>query len=167
MKAYSTEVAPPLQEIERKYLVTALPKNLKQYPHKDIVQGYLAITEDGTEVRLRQKGQKYYQTVKSGGGKTRFEAEIEISEEQFKALWDATRGKRVEKTRYEIPHGTGAIELDVYHGDHEGLFSAEMEFASEEDSNKFVAPEWLGEEVTDDKRYKNQNLALHGIPTQK
>ncbi len=158
------EKQPQPQEIERKFLVKLLPENLEQYPHKDIAQGYLAITEDGTEVRLRQKGEKYFQTVKSGAGKTRFESEIEITENQFNTLWEATNGKRVEKTRYEISHESGTIELDVYHGDLDGLLSAEMEFTSEEASNAFVAPEWLHEEVTDDKRYKNQSLALHGVP---
>jgi adenylate cyclase len=154
----------PPQEIERKFLVKSLPENLDQYPHKDIIQGYLAITEDGTEVRLRQKGKKYFQTVKSGSGKTRFESEIEITEEQFNSLWEATKGKRVEKTRYNIPHENGIIELDVYRGDLNGLLSAEMEFASEQASNDFVPPEWMSQEVTSDKRYKNQNLASHGIP---
>ena len=155
------------QEIERKFLVKSLPENLEQYPHKDIVQGYLAITEDGTEVRLRKKGKKYFQTVKSGAGKTRFESEVEITEDQFNTLWEATKGKRVEKTRYEIPHESGTIELDIYHGDLDGLLSAEMEFSSEKDSNEFVTPIWLSEEVTDDKKYKNQNLALHGVPKRK
>jgi len=155
------------QEIERKFLVKSLPENLEQYPHKDIVQGYLAITEDGTEVRLRKKGKKYFQTVKSGAGKTRFESEVEITEDQFNTLWEATKGKRVEKTRYEIPHESGTIELDIYHGDLDGLLLAEMEFSSEKDSNEFVTPIWLSEEVTDDKKYKNQNLALHGVPKRK
>ncbi len=152
------------KEIERKFLVKKLPDKLEQYPSEDIVQGYLAITEDGTEVRLRQKGKKYFQTVKSGSGKTRFESEIEITEIQFNSLWEATQNKRVEKTRYNIAHENGVIELDVYHGDLDGLLSAEMEFASEEASDKFSPPEWLADEVTEDKRYKNQNLALHGIP---
>jgi len=43
----------PNLEIERKFLVNELPNNLEQFPHKNIVQGYLAIGTDGTEVRLR------------------------------------------------------------------------------------------------------------------
>ena len=155
------------KEIERKFLVTKLPKNLEQYPYEDIIQGYLAITEDGTEVRLRQKGNKYFQTVKIDKGKTIFESEMEITKKQFSLFWEATKGKRVEKTRYEIPYENKIIELDVYHGDLDGLLSAEIEFFNEEESNNFKIPEWLGEEVSDDKRYKNQNLALHGIPERK
>jgi len=164
-KNYEKQTQP--QEIERKFLIKSLPENLEQYPHEDIVQGYLAINENGNEVRLRQKGNKYFQTVKSEGEKIRFESEIEITEEQFNSLWEATKGKRIEKTRYEIPCENGIIELDIYRGDLDGLLSAEIEFSNEEDSNKFIIPEWLSTEVTNDKEYKNQNLALHGIPKRK
>jgi uridine kinase len=152
------------KEIERKYLVAKLPENLDTYPKKEIVQGYLAIASDGTEVRLRKKGDKYYQTVKIGSGKTRGEFETEITGEQFEKLWQATEGKRIEKIRYEIPQGDNIIELDIYQGDLIGLVSVEVEFKSEFDSEKFSAPEWFGGEVTEDSRYKNKNLALHGIP---
>lgn len=157
------EVGP--KEIERKYLVATLPENLNQYPSKEIVQGYIAITPEGTEVRLRQKGKKYYQTVKSGSGKTRDEYETEITEDQLNALWPSTEGKRVEKTRYEIPLDQQTAELDVYHGDLDGLLTVEVEFRSEEESEKFEAPKWFHKEVTEDKRYKNQSLALNGIPS--
>lgn len=152
------------KEIERKFLVVKLPENLDAYPKNEIVQGYLAIAPDGTEIRLRKKEDKYFQTVKTGGSKTRGEFETEITEEQFKIFWQATEGKRVEKTRYQIPCGDNVIELDVYHNNLKGLLSAEVEFKSEADGNTFVAPEWFGGEVTEDSRYKNQNLALHGIP---
>lgn len=102
--------------------------------------------------------------MKSGSGKTRIASEIEITEEQFNSLWKTTKDRRIEKTRYEIPHKVGTIELDVYHGDLEGFLSAEMEFDSEESSEKFIPPKWLGKEITDDKNYKNQNLVLFGIP---
>ncbi|MEK7537735.1 MAG: CYTH domain-containing protein [Patescibacteria group bacterium] len=152
------------KEIERKYLVKSLPDNLEDLDHAEIDQGYLAITPDGTEVRLRRKGEKFYQTVKSGSGKSRFESEIQITPEQFQALWEATSGKRIAKTRYHIPHEDRLLELDVYHGSLDGLTSVEVEFPDEEASEKFVPPEWFGEEVTEDSRYKNQQLALAGIP---
>ncbi|MBI5421097.1 MAG: CYTH domain-containing protein [Parcubacteria group bacterium] len=152
------------KEIERKFLVHALPADLETHPHTEVVQGYVAITEDGTEVRLRKKGDKYYQTIKSGSGKVRTESEAEITEEQFNVFWAATAGKRLEKTRYEIPCGDVVIELDIYKGGLSGLITAEVEFKSEEEGDAFVAPAWLGREATEDKRYKNQSLALHGIP---
>ncbi len=152
------------KEIERKFLVRSLPENLDQYPYEEISQGYIAIVEDGTEVRLRKKGNRYFQTIKSGGGKIRTETEIEISEEQFNSLWQTTKDKRLEKIRYKIPYEGRTIELDVYRGSLDGLASTEVEFGSPEESDQFVPPEWFGKDVTDDRRYKNQNLALRGLP---
>lgn len=151
-------------EIEKKYLVASLPKDLNKYPHKEIAQGYLVIAEDGTEVRLRQKGDKHYMTVKKGSGKTRQESEIEISPGQYEALWGMTAGRRLEKTRYEIAHLAHKIELDIYHGTLAGLMTAEVEFSSDTASNEFNPPDWFGREVTEDKSYKNQSLATKGLP---
>jgi adenylate cyclase len=68
-------------------------------------------------------------------------------------------------TRYLLPAGGGlTIELDVYRGDLAGLVTAEIEFESLQASRAFEAPAWLAEEVTDDPRYKNQSLAVHGLP---
>lgn len=152
------------QEIERKFLVNELPENLNQYSSKDIIQGYIAIGTDGTEVRLRKKGEKYFQTVKSNGDKIRFETEIEITKGQFDSLWKITQSKRLEKTRYEIPLENRVIELDIYLGNLAGLVSAEVEFSNEEESNNFTPPKWFGQEITGEKGYKNQSLALYGLP---
>lgn len=92
------------KEIERKFLVTKLPQNLERYRSTKIVQGYLAICEDGTEVRIRKKDDNYFQTIKNGSGLERKEVEIEISQQQFEDLWSMTEGRRVEKIRYEIAH---------------------------------------------------------------
>ncbi len=159
------EVPQPPVEIERKFLITSRPGKLEQFPHKDIAQGYIAITDEGTEVRVRSKGEKYSQTVKSGSGKTRTEVEFEISKDQFDALWPLTKGKRVEKTRYEIPYEDVTLELDIYHGNLQGLATVEVEFTTEKQSNNFVPPGWLSEEVTYDPDFKNQSLAVYGIPS--
>ena len=151
-------------EIERKFLVTSLPRAMDRDPHEHIIQGYVVVGADGSEVRLRRKGQKYFETVKLGRGEVRSELEIELTATQFDTLWEATSGRRIEKTRYEVPHAGRIVEVDVYHGELAGLVIAECEFASAEESRRFVPPEWFGGEVTDDPEYKNQNLALHGRP---
>ncbi|MCI0495163.1 CYTH domain-containing protein [candidate division KSB1 bacterium] len=150
-------------EIERKFLVKKLPEDLNQYPSTVILQGYLAITSDGTEVRLRKKGSRYFQTVKSGSGLLRGEVEIELSQGQFEKLWLMTEGKRIEKIRYEIAYSGTTIELDVFSGMLQGLVVAEVEFVSIKQANLFIPPSWFGIEVTEDERYKNRNLALCGI----
>ena len=120
---------------------------------------------DGTEVRVRRRDANAWLTVKSGGGRARVEEEIEIDGERFERLWPLTEGRRIEKTRYEIPVGDDlVIELDVYAGDLDGLVIAEVEFDSEEAAEAFAAPDWLGPDVTEDLRYKNQRLARDGAP---
>ncbi len=152
------------EETERKYLVKEVPKNLNTFVHATIEQGYIAITNDGMEVRIRRFGEKYFETVKAGKGMTRAETEIELSKQQFESLWALTEGRRVEKTRYQTPYQDLIIELDVYAGGLRNLVIAEVEFPSVEKSLVFEPPEWFGKEVTDDERYKNKNLAIGGAP---
>lgn len=152
-------------EIERKFLVSALPADLDRHPSSEIRQGYLAIAEDGTEVRLRHRDGTAVLTVKSGGQLARVEEELPLDPGAFERLWPLTEGRRVEKVRHLVPAGDGlTIELDVYTGDLAGLVVAEVEFPSEADARAFEPPEWLGEDVTADKRFKNQRLATDGAP---
>lgn len=150
-------------EIERKFLVARLPENFASLPKKEARQGYLEISGE-KEVRVRQKGNKYFRTLKIGSGKIREEIETEISAEEFNALWPETAGKRVEKTRYSVPSDNYKIDLDVFKGDLKGHITVEVEFESVEASNNFQPFDWFGREVTDDKRYKNQSLAVYGLP---
>jgi adenylate cyclase len=147
------------REIERKFLVGRLPDDLTSYSHNEISQGYLVSLDDGTQVRLRKSGQQYSLTFKRGTGKVREEREVELTSKQFNALWPATEGKRLVKTRYEIPLGDRVVEIDVYHDRHQGLVVAEVEFDDEESAKVFQPPNWLGDDVSGDPRYSNQLLA--------
>jgi adenylate cyclase len=152
-------------EIERKFLVADLPPDLAAHPGERIEQGYLAIAPDGVEVRVRRRGDQATLTVKSGPGHVRTEEEIPLDARRFDALWPLTEGRRVSKTRHEIPLADGAVaELDVYDGDLDGLLTVEIEFGSPEASERFAPPPWIGRELTGDKRYANQSLALEGRP---
>ena len=147
------------REIERKFLVRKMPDDLTSYSSNEISQGYLVSLDDGTQVRLRRKGHGYSLTFKRGRGGVREEREVELTVAQFDALWPATEGKRLVKTRYEIPLGDRVVEIDVYHDRHEGLVVAEVEFDDEESARNFQPPDWLGADVTGDPRYSNQLLA--------
>jgi len=146
-------------EIERKFLVRKLPGDLTSYPSNEISQGYLVSMDDGLQVRLRKSGHRYSLTFKRGTGNVREEREVELAVKQFEALWPATEGKRLVKTRYEIPLGARIVEIDVYHERHEGLVVAEVAFDDEEEAKNFRPPDWLGDDVTGDPRYSNQLLA--------
>lgn len=145
-------------EIERKWLVVD-PPNLKGRKGVTIIQGYIAVSVEGAEVRLRRKGERYFETVKTGTGLRRGEIEIELSRKQFKSLWPATRGRRLEKTRYTIKWHRKTIELDVYKKKLAPLKVAEVEFKSRKEAADFSPPPWFGREVTDDAEHKNVNLA--------
>jgi adenylate cyclase len=164
----ATTTATANQEIEKKYLVDDLEKlcnGLTEIRRDEIAQGYLAIESGGNEVRLRSKSQgknrRYYLTVKSGSGLVRGEVETEISEEQFQVLWPMTEGRRVEKIRLTLALPDGVkLEVDRFLGKLEGLIMAEVEFTSEEKAESFQMPNCLVRDVTTDKRFKNQKLAL-------
>lgn len=154
------------QEIERKFLVWEVPPDLDQHRFTEIVQGYLALEPDGSEVRLRRRDTDDTLTVKTGRGRVRGECEIPLTAEQFDTLWPLTEGRRIEKRRYELPvEGGLTIELDVYRGQLQGLVVAEVEFPTDSDAARFVAPQWLGPDVTDDDAYKNRRLATDGRPS--
>ena len=150
--------AKPVQEIERKWLVRTVPR-LRDFKREQIVQGYLAISSDGTEVRIRRKGDNYFETVKSPGTLARDEIEVKISHHQFRRLWPATRGRRLKKMRYALKWNAHRIELDVYQGSLAKLVIAEAEFESIQESARFSPPAWFAKEVTNVKRYKNSSLA--------
>src|SRR3954469_12559791 len=149
----------PLREIERKFLLKRLPDGLANFPHAEIEQGYLALEEE-VQVRLRKKGRVRWLTFKRGNKTSREEREVQLSEEQFDALWPATGDRRLSKIRYDVPYKKYIVEVDVYTGRHDGLVVAEVEFPDEESCRDFIPPDWLGEEVTGRPRYSNIVLAL-------
>jgi CYTH domain-containing protein len=148
-------------EVERKWLVRDLP-DLSGHSGQEVIQGYIAIAADGTEVRLRQTDGKFFQTVKSEGGLVRGEIEVELSKDQFKTLWQTTAGRQLKKIRYAMSWDGRRVEVDIYQGSLAGLIVAEVEFTSARDSSRFAPPSWFGREVTEDEHYKNAHLALHG-----
>jgi CYTH domain-containing protein len=158
-------VDPAAVEIERKFLVDALPEGLDDARADRIEQGYLAVHADGVEVRVRRRAGRSTLTVKSAPGEVRVEEELPIDDRRFEALWQLSAGRRISKTRHLVPLGSGlTAELDVYHEDLDGLLTAEVEFPSRAASAAFVPPAWLGRELTGDPRYANQSLALRGSP---
>lgn len=151
-------------EIERKFLVPRAPDWLADCRVEEIDQGYLAIESEDVEVRLRRLGDQSYLTIKHGRGQRRTEAEVGLGGEQFAALWPLTEGRRLRKLRHYISIDAGEAEIDVYQGPPEGLITAEVEFSSEQLSESFDPPEWMGPELTGEPGYANRKLATCGMP---
>ncbi|MHC3470901.1 CYTH domain-containing protein [Streptomyces sp. 7R007] len=150
-------------EIERKFTAPA-DGPFTDVPAVPVQQGYL-VRADGAHVRIRKSGDAYTLTVKKGRGLTRQEYEIVLSADDFDALWPATEGARVTKTRrlVSLPDGRSAC-VDVFAEHLAGLVMVEVEFATEEEARRFRPPAWFGTEVTEDVRYSNSVLVTAGLP---
>ena len=160
-------------EIEKKYLIKELP-DLSQFKCHEIEQGYL--TRKPT-LRIRKKDEAYIFTYKSKikdapkDLNVNDEVERPLTKEAYEKLREKTEGYLISKTRYLIPipaeyteHSDGfpeklTVELDVFHGRLEGLMFAEIEFPTEDVAGRFIAPKWLGQDVSDDHRYSNGYLS--------
>src|SRR5437899_3305843 len=156
---------PAGQEIERKFLVDRVPDEMQPVAVRSLVQGYLLERHQGLEVRVRRADDECTLTLKSGSGMVRAEEEIPIEPDRFERLWPLTDGRRIEKLRhvFALPDGLQA-EVDVYAGALHGLLTAEVEFGSEDAAQRFVAPAWMGRDVSGDPRYSNGALARDGLP---
>ncbi|WP_348799233.1 CYTH domain-containing protein [Flavobacterium adhaerens] len=148
-------------EIERKFLVTSDSFKTESLTQNRIKQGYLSSVPERT-VRVRIKGNKGFLTIKgisNASGLSRFEWEKEITLEEADKLLLLCETGVIDKTRFEVKSGSHFFEIDEFYGDNEGLIMAEIELQSETES--FKKPIWLGEEVTNDKRYYNSYLSTH------
>lgn len=133
-----------------------------------ITQGYIP-TEGHTVVRvrltqiieagiLRDKVIKHgYLTIKGANdGITRAEFEYEIPESEATAMLGTLCDKVLDKTRYILNFAGHNFEIDVFHGENEGLCVAELELESEDE--EVTIPAWFGFEVSEDPKYYNCNL---------
>ena len=55
------------------------------------------------------------------------------------------------------------IELDIFHGAHQGLILAEVEFPTEKMAEEYQPPEWFGEDVTFSTKYHNSTLSQQKV----
>ena len=146
-------------EIERKFLVKS--EEWRTLGTGTIYrQGYIA-TKKGTTVRVRLAGNQGYITIKGPSkGISRAEYEYSIPAEDAQEMLDnLCEPPLIEKTRYKIEIAGLIWEVDEFSGKNQGLIVAEVELT---DANQTIEmPDWIGQEVSDDTRYYNANLAQH------
>jgi CYTH domain-containing protein len=146
------------QEIERKFLVKGdFEKDVLR--RERIVQGYICAEKERT-VRIRIQGDEGFLTIKSAPnerGWSRYEFELPVALNDAEELLKLCLTGVIDKVRHWIHVGNHLWEVDVFHGDNEGLVVAEIELASEEET--FELPVWAGEEVTGDTKYYNAMLS--------
>ena len=149
-------------EIERKYLVEGDgwgPGGDGRLQR----QGYLAVHERGI-VRVRiEEGEATLNIKGAQSGLTRAEYEYPVPEEDAEEMLEHLCGLVIEKTRYLREFGGRTWEVDVFHGDNEGLVTAEVELEDEE--AEVALPPWVGEDVSHDIRYRVAYLVKHPYRT--
>ncbi|MDR1000248.1 MAG: CYTH domain-containing protein [Clostridiales bacterium] len=150
-----------LVEIERKFLLDAIPFDLSKFEHIDIEQAYISVDP---VIRLRRADDDFFLTVKQGFDMAHEEAEFVITQEQYDRLLRKAETKSIKKTRVRIPIVEGHIaELDIYHDSLAGFATVEVEFKNVENAREFMPPVWFGQEVTGDLRYANSAIATFGL----
>ena len=140
-------------EIERKFLIDTA-KWQPQSRGVRIVQGYLVRSEK-LSLRLRLADDKAFLTIKGASkGISRSEFEYEIPPEDLDAMFEEFgSGKFISKTRYYQQVGSHCWEIDIFEDENSGLAMAEIELAAPDEI--FEMPDWVLEEVSEDKRFRN------------
>jgi CYTH domain-containing protein len=146
-------------EIERKFLVVgdgwrSLGVGVRYR------QGYIP-TRGLVTVRVRTAGDKGFLTVKGPTvGLSRAEYEYPIPVADANEMLDSLCDKPlIDKTRYTLRLGDVVWEVDEFHAENAGLVVAEVELA--DDRQMPPLPEWVGQEVSHDRRYTNASLSKH------
>jgi len=164
-------------EIEHKWLPEAglVSKILAAVRPVRIEQAYLCRRP---VIRVRKDGESYYMTYKGEGMLVREEHNLPLTPAAYLSLSEKREGNMIIKDRYTVPYhviypergctqkgpeGELRMELDVFHGIHEGLFLLEIEFETKKDAEEFAAPPEFGTNVTGDPAYTNAVLSESSI----
>lgn len=147
-------------EIERKFLVRKGDAYKRMaFSCSHIQQGY--IPAEGATVRVRVRDDEAFLTIKSrsaDGGLSRYEFEKAITLDEASHLLRLCRGGVIDKNRYLVHSADGVhtFEVDEFFGDNAGLVMAEVELGAIDEP--FAKPDFIGDEVTGDRRFYNSNL---------
>ena len=163
-------------EIKRKFLIEqdddfmkALLTGKESYDIElvFIKTGYIEETIQ-RKTDLNTKDVRYLHTIKIKKNRlsdlVREKIVNDISEVDFNKYKVLQIGDVVHKVRYFIPNGKNNIEVSIYQDGLAGLSVAEVKFKNEKEAKAFEIPAYFGEEITDNKEYKNSSLAEAGLP---
>lgn len=123
-------------------------------------QGYLSSVKERV-VRVRIAGEQAFLTVKGiSAGLSRLEFEYPIPLADAAVMLDRLcEQPLIEKTRHRERVAGRCWEIDVFHGDNDGLVVAEVEVV--DPSEPVILPPWAEAEVSGDPRYFNNNLVAN------
>lgn len=149
-------------EIERKFLLRpGVP--LPSSDHVDNIRQCYLVTDEAMVVRVRivndDRAILGIKISRDGGPTIRSEYEYEIPVEEALEMMAAASTVPVVKQRHVIQLRGRKWEVDFFEEANEGLIVAEVELPSLETA--LPLPQWIGREVTRDRRYTNGYLARH------
>ena len=124
------------------------------------MQGYIA--SGRRTVRVRISDDRAWLTIKGpsrDGGLSRYEWEQEINPREALELMQLAEGAIIEKIRHIVEFEDHTFEVDEFLGDNLGLVIAEVELGSCDE--QVTLPEWIGRELTGEKRFYNSHLRAH------
>ena len=144
-------------EIERKFLIRKIPKN---FENKFYIKQFYIHVDDKFVQRLRFfDNRKAIMSLKQNcAGLSRYEFEYKIPLEDAKKIISMTDSIFIEKIRYIVYYESMKWEIDEFLGNNKGLLIAEIEL--EDEKQKIKLPDWIDQEVTNQNKYFNYNLAL-------
>lgn len=145
-------------EIERKFLIRDDAWRRSVSARQRFCQGYLSHTDE-VSVRVRRAGQRAFITIKGGTpGAIRPEFEYEIPLDHAEDMLTGLCHKPlIEKVRHDVVHDGMLWQIDEFADANAGLVLAEIELTHLH--QPLALPDWVGEEVTEDPRYRNSWLA--------
>lgn len=143
-----------MEELERTFLARELPPTLQECECKEMLDIYLPQGAQHPHLRIRKRGDIYEMTKKQpieiGDSSRQLETTIPLSKEEFDDL-AVIKGRRVQKTRYYYPYEGRRLEIDVFSGNLAGLVLIDVEFASIEEKDAFVIPDFCLADVTQEE----------------
>ena len=145
-------------EIERKFLIVGDGwQSLVEGEPKRLSQGYLC-SDTCKSVRVRIAGERATITVKGAReGISRLELQYDIPVPHAEMMLALCEKPLIDKTRSIVRHGGMKWEVDIFHGENEGLQVAEIEL--EHEDQPVAIPGWVGREVSHEARYYNSCLS--------
>jgi adenylate cyclase len=147
-------------EIEHKFLLVNNDWRKQVIRSVQFKQGYLS-SQPTSSIRVRVSDEQAWLNIKSATiGTHRHEFEYEIPFfDAYEILTKLCAKPIIEKTRHYVVVDENTWEIDEFCGVNQGLIVAEIELS--EIGKLFTKPTWLGEEVTHDLRYYNNNLVRY------
>lgn len=147
-------------EIERKFLVRGEAWRDQIHSQQRFRQAYLSSNDiSSVRVRIADERRAWISIKTSYHGISRDEFEYPIPVADACQLLQLRESEIIEKHRYHVDFEGLTWEIDEFAGSNAGLVIAEVEL--EDEVQAVTLPDWIGQEVTGDRRYQNSQLAQH------